>query len=108
VVPAESNEGGSVRLRPGLELVGGAEERTEVGAASAKVLCRCRRHVDLQTAGQQEHALDTRPGAQVEMVQHAPFARHHRRPVLQNGLRWNALGDREGHVDVGPPIPLQV
>ncbi|MFL5626101.1 MAG: hypothetical protein ACJ788_10965 [Ktedonobacteraceae bacterium] len=105
VVPAESNEGGSVRLRPSLELVGGAKERTEVGAASAEVLCRGCRHVDLQTAGQQEHAVDTRTVAQVKMVEHAPFPRQHVRPVIKNGLRGNALGDPEGYIDVGPPIP---
>src|SRR5215469_2075612 len=39
------------------------------------------------------------------MVEYAPFARQHLRPVLQHGLKGNARGDAEGDVDVGPPIP---
>jgi len=39
------------------------------------------------------------------MVEYAPFPRQHGRPVLQHGLRRDALGDAEGHVEVGPPIP---
>ncbi|HJT58176.1 MAG TPA: hypothetical protein VJ761_16855 [Ktedonobacteraceae bacterium] len=104
VEPAQPDEEGSARLGRGRHLLGGAEERTEVGAACAKVLGRSHRHVDLQTARQQEHAVDTRTEGQVELVEHAPFLREDCCPVIQHGLRCDARGDAEGHIDVGPPI----
>ncbi len=105
VVPAESDEGGGARLRGGLQLMGGAEESAEVRAARAEFLCGCHRHVDLQTTGQKEYAVDTRAGAQVEMVEHAEFPIEHLRPVMKDGLRRDAFGDPEGNVDVGPVVP---
>ncbi len=104
VVPTEPDEGGSARLWRGRHLLGGAEERTELRAACAEVLGGGRSHVDLQTTGQQEHAVDTRTVAEVEMVEHTPFPCEHVCPVIKHGLRRDALGDPEGHVDIGPPI----
>lgn len=48
VMPTETDEGRGARLRCDLQLMGSAEERTEVGAVSTELLCQCCRHVDLQ------------------------------------------------------------
>src|SRR5438067_274479 len=93
------------RLRGGLQLMGGAEESAEVRAARAEFLSGCHRYVDLQTTGQKEHAVDTRAGAQVEMIEHAEFPIEHLRPVMKDVLRRDAVGNPEGHVDVGPVVP---
>ncbi|HEX6551697.1 MAG TPA: hypothetical protein VF026_02960 [Ktedonobacteraceae bacterium] len=90
VVPAQSDEGGGAGLRCGLKLPGGAEESAEVRAARAEFLCGCHRHVDLQTTGQKEHAVDTGAEAQVEMVEHAEFPIEHLRPVIKDRLRRDA------------------
>src|SRR5260370_39477755 len=85
--------------------MGGAEEGADVWAGCAEFLSGCHRHVDLKAIWQEEDAVDTRAGEQVEVVENAEFPIERLRPVMQDCAERDAVGDSEGNVDVGPVVP---
>jgi hypothetical protein len=81
-----------------------AKEEPESWTGGTKLGSRCHRKVDLKRVWQQEYAIGGRAALEIGEVHRAEFIAERGRPVIENLVDGDAVGDAEREVQVGKPI----
>ena len=102
--PAEEVSGGRRLGRDRLALSGLAEQQPEPWAGRGEARRRCQSQVELESVRQQEHAVDRRAALEIDELHRIELVAQPASPVVENLGNGDAVGDREGEVEIGEAI----
>jgi hypothetical protein len=81
-----------------------AEEKPKSWTGGAKRSRRCHREVQLKCVRQQEHAVERRPALELGERNGAELVDERARPIIENPIDRDVVGDAEREVQVGEAI----
>src|SRR5664279_29356 len=104
VQPAKANDVCRRRWRNMPGLIRLSEHKAERWRQGSELRRGHESEIDLQSAGEEEHAVNPRAGNDVKMIQGEMLMAHLRRPIGEHIRQFGGIADAKSEIYVRPPV----